>query len=385
MKIWPYFVALVVYLGCTGQTQPDASNTTQSSQYIQKVDALFKNFNHKNSPGYAIVITKGDKILYKKGYGMANLEYDIPIGTQSVFSIASVSKQFTGAAIALLIMDGKLSLDDDASKYIPKLKKYPYTIQVKHLLYNTSGLQDYIRLPRSSGKSWSTFNHFDIEEAIATSFKQDTLLFKPGKQWNYCNVNFMLLSQIVEKVTGKKFSAFLKERIFKPLKMNQTLVNDDITNIVKNRVMPYNYRTPENINAYKQVGIKLNQQGKFIQHWRTSPHYGGSGIMTTVEDLAKWSINFYSKKFGGQQFYDLMHKTLKFEHSRDNQAFGLYIGNFNGRQIVAWDGGAAGISSQLMRFPKEGIGIVCLSNLGTGRASEKVNQIADILIAEGVM
>ncbi|HAS39362.1 MAG TPA: hypothetical protein DCS93_02740 [Microscillaceae bacterium] len=383
MKIWPYFIALVVYLGCTGQTQPEASNA--QPKYMQKIDALFKDFNNKNSPGYAIAITKGNKVLYAKGYGMANLEYDIPIGTQSVFSIASVSKQFTGAAIALLIMDGKLSLEEDVSQYISKLKKYPHKIQIKHLLYNTSGLQDYYRLPRPSGKSWSTFNYFDIEEAIATSLKQDTLLFKPGKQWNYSNVNFMLLTQIVEKATGKKFRDFVWERIFKPLNMTQTLVNDDITNIVKNRVIPYNHRTPENIEAYKQAGIKLNQQGTFIQHWRTSPHYGGSGIMTTVEDLAKWSINFYSKKFGGQKFYDLMHKTIKFEHTRDNQAFGLYLGDFNGRQIVAWDGGAAGISSQLMRFPKEGISIVCLSNLGTGRAFEKVNQIADILISEKVM
>ncbi len=383
MKIWLYFFALIIYLGCTGQTQP---NTPSSQvQYTKKIDALFKDFNNKNSPGYAIVITKGNRVLYKKGYGMANLEYDIPISPQSVFSIASVSKQFTGAAIALLIMDGKLSLDDDASQYLPALKKYPHKIQVKHLLYNTSGIQDCYHLPRSSGKSWSTFNYFDIEEAIATSLKQDTLLFTPGKQWDYCNVNFMLLAKIVEKVSGKKFRDFMQERIFKPLNMNQTLVNDDITNVVKNRVIPYNYRTPEHIKAYNGVGIKLNQQGKFIQHWRTSPHYGGSGVMTTVEDLAKWSINFYNKKFGGQKFYDLMHKTLKFEHPRDNQAFGLYIGNFNGRQIVAWDGSAGGISSQFMRFTKEGVGIACFSNLGTGRASEKVNQIADILIAEGVM
>lgn len=384
MKTIYYVAALLVYLGCTGQTQPDASTNQSTPKYIQKIDALFKDFNN-TSPGYAIAITKGNKVLYTKGYGMANFEYDIPITKKSVFSIASVSKQFTGAAIAVLIMDGKITLNDDASQYIPALKKYPHKIQIKHLLYNTSGLQDYHRLPRSNGASWNSLKYFDIEEAIATSMKQDTLLFKPGKQWSYCNVNFMLLTKVVEKVSGQKFPQFMQDRIFKPLKMNQSLINDDITNIIKNRVIPYRLRTPEVIQEYQQSGVTINSQGKYLQHWRVSPHYGGSGVMTTVEDLAKWSINFVTMKFGGQKFHDLMLKTIKFDHPKSNQAFGLYIGDFNGRQIFAWDGGDAGISSQHMHFTKEKVGIICLSNLGSGRAYQKVNQIADILIEEGIM
>lgn len=350
-----------------------------------RIDSLFSEFDHLNSPGYAIGISKNGQTLYKDGYGSANLDYNIPITPNSSFSIASVSKQFTAACVALLILDNKISLESPASDYIPELKKYAEVIQIKHLIYNTSGIIDYPRMKRKSGKSWVTFNYFDIDECIASSLENDTLQFKPGDKWDYCNVNFMLLTKVVEKVSGLAFSEFAKKELFEPLQMTQTLINDDITAVIKNRVTPYNIRDKENLEGYETYGIKLKTQGEYIQHPRNSPHYGGSGVITTIEDLLKWSENMHTKKFGGQPFYDLIHKTIKFNHERDNQAFGLYIGDFNGKKIIAWDGGDWGISSQLLRFPNEGIAIVVLSNLGSGESFRKVNAIADILIEEGVI
>lgn len=351
----------------------------------ERIDTLFSAFDHLNSPGYAIGISKDDKTLYQKGYGSANLDYNIPLTPNSAFSIASVSKQFTAACIAILILDNKIALETPVSEFIPRLNKYKDTIRIKHLIYNTSGITDYHRLPRKSGKSWITFNYFDIEECIETSLSQDTLQFKPGDQWDYCNVNFMLLTKIVEEVSGQPFSTFAKDRLFTPLGMDRTIIHDDVTEVIKNRVTPYNIRTPENVAGYDEYGVTIKSNGQYIQHIRTSPHYGGSGVVTTIEDLLKWSKHMVTKELHGEEFYDLMHKTLKFNHPRDNQAFGLYIGDFNGRKIVAWDGGDWGISSQLMRFPEQGIAIVVLSNLGSGEAFRKVNQIADILIEEHIM
>ena len=346
----------------------------------KRIDLLFAEFDNTSSPGYAIGITKGEEILYKKGYGAANLEYQIPITAHSVFSIASVSKQFTGACISLLIMDGELTLESPASDFIPALAKYDYPIQIKHLLYNTSGIIDYHRLPRSGGRSWITFNYFDIDEAIEVSLSQDSLAFKPGERWDYCNVNFMLLAKIVEKVSGKSFGQFAKEKLFEPLGMTHTFINDEITQVVENRVTPYNTRTKENVRLYHENGIVIREEGDYIQHHRNSPHYGGSGVMSTIDDLIRWSVNFHTKAFGSDRFYDLMHKRLSFPHGRNNQAPGLYWGDFNGRRIVAWDGGDWGISSQITRFPDEGVSIICLSNLGSGESYRKVNQIAEILI-----
>ena len=195
----------------------------------------------------------------------------------------------------------------------------------------------------------------------------------------------MLLTKIVEKVSGQSFSNFAKTELFDPLQMTNTFIHDDITQIVKNRVTPYNPRTKLYVDAYKEVGFDLKEEGDYIQHNRNSPHYGGSGVVSTIDDLLKWTSNMVSKKFGGQEFYDLMHKTIKFEHDRDNQAFGLYINQYKGRKMVAWEGGDYGISTRLLRFPDQGIGIIVLSNLGSGEADRKLNSISDILIEEGVL
>jgi CubicO group peptidase (beta-lactamase class C family) len=378
MKLLPGLIPILIFATCNGQ-----GITKVSKQDLKKIDNLFKDYDKKDSPGYAIGISKGTETLYSKGYGSANLDYLIPISTNSSFDIASVSKQFTSACIALLIMDGKLTLETPVEDYVPELAKYADTIRIKHLIYNTSGIVDYPRLPRPDGHSWITFNYFDIDYCIRVSLSRDTLAFKPGARWDYCNVNFMLLTKVVEKVSGQSFRDFSRKRLFEPLGMSSTFINDDITEVIKNRVTPYNKRTQENVQAYRSMGINVNAEGNWIQHLRTSPHYGGSGVVTTIDDLLKWSQNFATKKFGGQEFYDLMHKTLKFSHDRNNQAFGLYFDKLKGRTSVSWDGGDFGISSQLIRFPEKGIAIIVLSNLGSGESYRKANEIAEILIDIG--
>ncbi|MEM7575698.1 MAG: serine hydrolase domain-containing protein [Bacteroidota bacterium] len=381
MRLPVFLFLFISVFSCVRQPPGNISNNILE----QRIDSLFQDFDHLATPGYAIGVAKADQTLYAKGFGAANLDYNLPITEQSKFSIASVSKQFTAACIALLIMDGQLSLEAPASNFIPELDKYRDTIRIKHLVYNTSGIPDYYQLDRPGGKSWITFNYFDIDECIATALQANTLRFKPGDRWEYSNVNFMLLTKIIAAVSGQTFSAFAEERLFQPLGMEDSFINDDVTSIVENRVTPYNLRNEENINGYAEYGIQLKREGDFIQHHRNSPHYGGSGVITTIEDLLKWGKNMVSQEFGGQEFYEIMHATPSFNHDRNNQAFGLYHGDFNGRNIVAWDGGDWGISSQLMRFPDQGVTIVVLSNLGSGEAFRKVNAIGDILIAEKII
>ncbi|MBV6652731.1 MAG: serine hydrolase, partial [Mameliella sp.] len=346
-SMFPIF--LLFSLTCNAQSAKWATSVED------RIDSLFSAFHNPETPGYAVGISIGEQTLFQKGYGSANLDYGLPIEVNSKFSIASVSKQFTAACVALLILDGQLSLDDPAGDFIPELNKYTDTIRIRHLVYNTSGLADYHQRDRKSGKSWVTFNYFDIDECIATSLQLDTLRFSPGDRWDYCNVNFMLLAKVVEAVSGQAFSTFAKARLFIPLGMDDTFIHDDNTAIVKNRVMPYNLRNQEYIDGYAEYGIKIKKEGDYIQHHRNAPHYGGSGVVTTIEDLLKWSKNMVSKTFGGQAFYDLMHHAPLFNHDRDNQAFGIALGNFNGRPIAIWDGGDWGISSQLMRFTDQGV------------------------------
>ncbi|MFK7971184.1 MAG: serine hydrolase domain-containing protein [Bacteroidia bacterium] len=379
MKAFTILVALLATIAACGQS------TDQSPSLESDIDTLFAAFDNVQTPGYAVGVSKGTETLFTKGYGAANLDYEIPITPQSAFSIASVSKQFTAACLALLIRDGELTLEDPVGRFIPRLYQYKDTILVKHLVYNTSGLQDYYRLPRPGGGSWITFNYFDIDDCIDISLSEDTLRFTPGTQWDYCNVNFMLLVKIIERASGMPFDVFAKARLFEPIGMNSTIINVDATEIIKNRVTPYNIRSEEAIEGYGENGIKLKAEGDFIRHPRISPHYGGSGVVTTIEDLLSWSKNMVSKRFGGERFYDLLHQTPTFPHGRNNQSFGLYHGDFNGRKIVAWDGGDWGISAQILRFPEQGIAIVVLSNLGTGEAFRKAEHIADILVERGII
>ena len=356
-----------------------------SKETKKQIDRLFQPFAKSGSPGYAVGIIRDTQVLFTHGYGCANLDYEIPITAHSAFDIASVSKQFTAACIALLILDKKLTLETPAGKYIPELLKYKDTIRISHLIYMTSGIVDYYKLPRPGGKPWDTFYYFDNDECIRVSLSPDTLRFHPGDQWDYCNVNYMLLARIVERISGQSFRSFSKSRLFAPLGMTRTEVNDDATEIIKNRVTPYNTRTPQFVDAYRKDGIVIDTEGSWIEHPRISPHYGGSGVVTTVDDLLRWSRNFFTWKFGGKPFYDLMHQTAHFPNGRDNQAFGLYLDHYKARPFVAWDGGDFGVSTQLIRFPVQKLAIVVLSNIGSGAAAEKAEQIADILIAAGVL
>lgn len=384
MKLISSLILVILTISCVNINDKNNQKKLEKST-IKSIDSIFSEFDNLNTPGYAIAIVKEKSILYKKGYGVANLDYNIPIKTNTSFDIASVSKQFTAACIALLILDGKLTLDTPVQDYIPDLSKYKDTIRVKHLIYNTSGLVDYFKLPRKNINSWLDFYYFDTDEAIKTSLTQNSLSFKPGEKWDYSNVNFMLLTKIIEKVSGIPFNKFIKERIFFPLEMKNTFVNNDITSIVKNRATPYNPRTTLYIDAYKKEGIYISKDGNWIKHHRNAPHYGGSGIISTVDDLIKWEQNFFTQKLWGDKFYEIMHNTPSFSHGINNQAFGLYFSSYKEKRFVAWEGSAYGISSQIIRFPDQKIAIIVLSNLGSGKASTKANKIADVLIKESML
>lgn len=373
-------ISVLLFLFCISCNPTPKNDGALDRQTGSEIDNLFAPFNKMDSPGYAIGILKDTSILYEKGYGSANLDYHLPVNIRTAFDIASVSKQFTAAGIALLIMHDSLNLNDPVENYLPELAKYPDTIRIKHLIYNTSGIIDYFRLPRAHDKSWLDFYYFDNDEAIRTSLKPDTLAFHPGAQWDYSNVNYMLLTKIIERVTGEPFPAFMERRLFRPLKMDHTLVNDDITTVIPNRATPYNPRNSEYVRAYRQEEISVRDTGTWMQHHRNAPHFGGSGIVSTIVDLLKWERNFFTKDFGGENFYTLMHRTEKFNHDRDNQAFGLYFGTFRDKTFVAWEGGTSGISSQIIRFPDDKIAIIVLSNMGSGEASQKANELAAILM-----
>ncbi|MBA3693269.1 MAG: serine hydrolase, partial [Acidobacteria bacterium] len=224
-------------LSAVAQEQKIELNSALVEPLKVKVDALFAQWDKPDSPGCALGVIKDGNFIYKRGYGMANLDYNIPISPNTSFYIASTSKQFTAASIALLAREGKISLDDDIRKYLPEIPQYQSPITIRHLVYHTSGIRDYLDLTGLAGRHTEDVNTDD--DFIKFIARQKNLNFKPGERYLYSNSGYFLLSQIVKRASGKSLRAFTDENVFKPLGMVNTRFHDDRSEIIKNRATGY--------------------------------------------------------------------------------------------------------------------------------------------------
>jgi CubicO group peptidase (beta-lactamase class C family) len=342
------------------------------------IDRLFS--RPPGSPGYAVAVIKDGEFAFAKGYGLANLDDGIPISIDTSFHLASLSKQFTAAAIALLILDHKIALADPVSMYIPGVAKYGNGLRIEHLLYMTSGLHEYTDLPRKSGLPWMAFYYFTRDEAIATALAPDQLEFAPGSQWAYRNINYMLLTRIVEVVSHQPFARFMHDRIFAPLGMSHTEINDDTTEVIPHRATGYASRSdPRVVKELADVGVTINRGDGWVRLVRVAPHFGGSGVFTTLKDLLLWDRNWYTTNLGGPQFTDLMNKREKFQHDKDNDAFGLVWRSLYDLPMLDYSGGDTDTSTYMARFPDQHITLICLSNMPLGDAEGKADAVLDLL------
>jgi len=350
-----------------------------------QIDAVFSDFAKADTPGYAVGVVRDGELIFAKGYGQANLDDGVPITPKTRFHLASLSKQFTGAAVALLILDGKLSLEDPVARYIPEAAKFGPDLKIKHLVYMTSGVRDYTTLPRKSGQPWFSAYYFTRDEAISTSLAQPDLAFKPGTQWAYSNLNYMLLTKVVEQVSGQSFADFAQARLFAPLGMTASHIDDDSTAIVPNRAVGYAPRSPEIVAEAAKVGVTLKAGPGYARLIRNAPHFGGSGVFSNLEDLARWEGNWTSGKVGGPGFYALTHRREKFAHDKDNDAFGLVFGQYEGRTMVWYSGGDMDASTYIARFPDQKLTVVCLSNMLTGDCEGRGRKVMKVLLDAGML
>jgi CubicO group peptidase (beta-lactamase class C family) len=346
----------------------------QDTSAERKIDSLFASYNSQ-TPGAAVAIVKDGKVVFRKGYGMADLDHDIPITPQTVFNIASVSKQFTAFAIYLLASEGSISLEDDVRKYITELPDYHTVIRVKHLLGHTSGLRDQAAIGSLAGNRPG-----DVEttgQILKLIARQRNLNFTPGTAFGYCNTGYTLLAEIIHRVTGQSFAAYTEEKIFKPLGMTSTQFSDNHGKVVKNKAASY-----ELIN-----GIYYHQP-------LNASNPGPSNLLTTVEDLPKWVLNFENpvvgtpaliKAFNEASYLDNGRKAvLRISGGRDTifHAKGQNLSNYKGVDMITHGGHTAAFRTFMGRFPSEHLAIIALSN---DEHNEKLNarwQIADFYIKD---
>ena len=327
-----------------------------------EIDGIFAAWNTRDSPGCALGVYQNGRIAYERGYGMASLEHEVPITPETVFYVGSLSKQFTAAAAALAIQQGRLSADDKIRKYLPELPAYADGITVRHLVHHTSGLRDYNTLLSIAGRRGD--EAFDNPTVLRITARQKKLNFEPGAEYLYSNTGYTLLALIVERATGVPFAEYANTRIFKPLGMSVTHYHTDETRLVKWRAL-----------AYEGSG------SAFALDTPNNERAGAGGVFTNVRDLVRWDENFYDARVGGADLIKQLQVPGSLNGGRSlTYAWGLQIGTYRGLAIVEHGGSLGGYRAHLLRFPQQHVSVAILCNLGSISPGIQARQVADAVI-----
>ena len=253
------------------------AQTTLPDSVVRKIDAVFARYT-PDGPGCAAGVYQNGKIAFAKGYGLANIEYGVPLTPRTPVTTGSVTKQFTAAAIALLVEQGRISLDDDVRKYIPELADYGKKITIRHLVHRTSGLRDWWALVSAAGMR--SDDAYAANDVLAFAARQKGLNFEPGAEYNYSNTGYILMAIVVQRASGKTLRQFAAGEIFTPLAMSVTHYRDDHNEPLKGRAFAYS--------------PALGKPGGWTINVWNNDIVGQGGLVTTVEELQRWDENFYT-------------------------------------------------------------------------------------------
>ncbi|SDG19854.1 CubicO group peptidase, beta-lactamase class C family [Sinosporangium album] len=299
-----------------------------------------------DGPGFAIAVIRDGEVVFAEGYGLASLEFGVPITPETRFDIASTSKQFTAAGIALLEQDGKLSAGDDIRDYMPELARHYPKITVGQLVHHTSGVRDYIALAGMAGRYIENLSPED--EVVELLARQRGLDFEPGSRFSYSNSGYLLMARLVRLVSGVTFREFLHARIFGPLGMDSTFARDDYREVVHRRATGY---TP-------------GPDGGMVVDNPWIDVVGDGAVQTTVGDLALWDRQFYGSTLPDGD--DLIRRLLVRGRLNDGTelgyAYGLMLDERGGRRTVHHGGSWGGFRSQFLRFPDDRLTVIVLAN-----------------------
>jgi CubicO group peptidase (beta-lactamase class C family) len=356
---------LILAPGLTESWGHDAQLLTADT--TRQIDAVFAPWDSTHSPGCVLGVSRDGNIVYARGYGMSNLEYDVAISPESLFQIGSISKQFTAFAIALLERDGKLAFDDDIRRYLPELPDYEQKITIRHLLAHSAGFADYGFLLRRAG--WRYEDNTTEGDVLGILARHKSLNFKPGAEFLYSNTAYTLLAIIVHRASGLSLREFSSRRIFAPLGMNDTLVQDDRRTIVRGRTSAYE---PQPGGGWR---IQLPQ-------WDVT---GASNVFTTAGDLLKWEQNLADGRVGGKALVDRMQVSAQLDDgSATSYGSGLLIHHHRGVRTIGHSGGDAGYRADAVRFPEHQLAVVTLCNLSATNPGVLNRRVAEIVLGSGV-
>jgi CubicO group peptidase (beta-lactamase class C family) len=355
MRLLIYLSILLPFLCATiiGQTAKDKASAAA---------ALFRDYDRADAPGASVLVVRRGKVVYERAFGMANLEDKIAATTATNYRLASVTKQFTAMSVMILAERKKLSYDAKLTDFFPGFPAYGSHITIRHLLTHTSGLADYEDLMPAD----TTVPLRDRQVLELLKTQHDTT-FPPGSRFSYSNSGYSLLALIVERASGVSFATFLRENIFAPLGMTNTVAYEQGISTVKDRA--YGYAT---------------DAGRFRRHDQslTSSVLGDGGIYSSVEDLRKWDRALYTGKLVSRDSLAraFTPQVANSDHAGASYGFGWYVEPYRGRRALWHTGTTVGFRNAILRFPDERSAVIVLINRDNADAHALANKLADLFL-----
>jgi len=361
-------LGLLVVLPLVLASAPSAAWSQSSGVRIPdpaEVDEIFQRWNRTDGPGVQVAVSLGGEVVLSRGYGMADLDAAQAIHRHTTFDVASVSKQFTAFAVALLAEEGRLGLDDDVRRYVPELPAFPERVTLRQLVHHTGGVRDWVELLYLSGF------HFDdvweMQEILTLARSQKRLNFTPGAEYMYSNTGYNLLAETVARVSGMSFGEFMEKRVFGPLGMRSSHIHHDHGMITSEWATSYQ---PDGNGGYK---VLVNNTGAV----------GSSSVISTAEDLARWLTNFYTGEVGGAGVLARMtERGILNNGDTLSYAFGVQVDQEEGRTAISHGGSWRGFRSQVIVVPELELGVAVVSNTTEFNSGSHARELLDLFAPE---
>ena len=366
-KFIAFAVLLFSILAMTTTAAAPAGPTqkTVDDALTKKIDAVMAEIYKPGEPGASIIVRKDGKTIFRKGYGMADMELGVPVEPDMIFRLGSITKQFTSVSILMLAEQGKLSLQDEITKFLPDFPTQGRKITIEHLLTHTSGLKSYTNLPE-----WLPLMRKDMTvQEIIDLTKDRPMEFAPGERWNYNNTGYILLGAVIEKVSGLTYEDFVNKNIFGPLGMKRSY-----------------YGNTERVISRRIPGYQMGKDGFVNAPYlsMTQPYAAGS-LVSSVDDLAVWSDAVFSGKLIKKDWLNKAFNPYLLKNGESTgYGYGWFIANYQGHRIIEHGGGINGFSTYEMTLPEDRIFLAILTNSAIeGRDPEpRAFKIATLLLGK---
>ena len=341
--------AIIVFFSLTPCAAQDAI-TAKVDEYVKA------EMQKQRIPGLSLAVIKDGRIILAKGYGLANVEHQVPAKPETIFQSGSMGKQFTATAVMMLVEEGKLSLDDSIRKYFTDAPDSWQNIRVRHLLTHTAGTTDY---PRDFD-----FRRDYTEDELLKRAEAIPLAFQPGEKWSYSNLGYVLLGILIHKVSGKFYGDFLQERVFKPLGMTTARIISE-ADIVPNRAA-----------GYRLVKGELKNQEWVSPTLNTT---ADGALYLTVYDMAKWDEALYTERLLKKSSLEQMWTPVKLSNGKtQNYGFGWSRGEVRGHRIVEHGGSWQGFKAHIARYVDDRLTVVVFANLAQANQTKIAHGVAAI-------